>query len=820
MDKNTLEQLDYFKIQQIVSGFAMTVEGKEKLLHRLPLTDEKIIEKKKQEAKESLLYLQTGRPNAILRFEPVYYLFSKIKTEGVILELEELYKLGKFCKSVINAKKNLSIDAEKEFERKQMFRLEIVALNKISEKLPNLDDAEKKIFRVIDENGILKDLPEIKKIRITIQKIKKEIDLLIHSYTSNNFLKDILQSNVPVLCGERQVLAVKYGSRNKINGIVHDLSQSGQTVYLEPSDVVKKNNDLVQEEFRLQQEIKKILKALTNELSVFINDFYEAHKIILTLDCAFAVAKWCLETNGTFVLPCNKNSQTIILKNARHPLIEKNVVPINVEFLPNCRQLIISGPNTGGKTVTIKTIALFALLNQSGFSVPCDEGTTLPVFENIFVDIGDGQSLNESLSTFSAHMKNIALAINGANDKSLVLLDELGSGTDPEEGGAIAMAVLDELIEKKSFVLVTTHHGILKNYAYTHNSCTNASVEFCENTLSPTYKVLMGVPGESHAIEIAFRSGLNENIINKAKNYLINEKVDVSELIKGLTQKYEELNLLENELDVKKKYIADKWRKVDLRDLRIRQKENELRQQGYKKSKNFIDENRVMLENLVRELREGEITREKTKKVKETIALLESEVEKEKKELILQKESIFENQLKINEDFKTEKKDFKIGDEVYVGSSRHRGKIVDKGKNYTWQVQLGSMKIFIKENEMIHAPKNDVQVSVSVEMINESDNMVLGKTETRVNFNSKLSDKPVFELRLLGMRYEEAMQALQRQLDLCALNSVRSFSVIHGKGSGVLQDGVHKILSSYPGVVSFKFARPEDGDTGKTYVEM
>lgn len=811
-----LEQLDYFRIRQTIAGHCMTNEGKAKLNKRLPYVDINLINARKQEAAEWVSYLSAGRENPIIPFDDVQQLFHIISVDGAVLELEQIYNLGKFCQCAINIKKYLSSDGEKDFERRGKFKLNLSALNSLSEKLPDLHSPEEMIFRIIDNDGSLRDLPELRTIRLSIQRIRKDIESLMKSYTSNQNLKDVLQSDVPVLRGDRQVLAVKSNARSKISGIVHELSQSGQTAYIEPDDIVRKNNELLQEEFRLQQEIRRILGELTKQLSEFKGSFEFAHRIILKLDCALAVARWCGETSGTFAT--TENNNRIVLKKARHPLLGKSAVPIDVEFLEGCKILVITGPNTGGKTVTLKTIALFALLNQSGFSVPASEGTQLPVFDNIFADIGDGQSLDQSLSTFSAHMKNIAIALKNATDKTLVLLDELGSGTDPQEGGAIAMAVLDELLNKGSYGLVTTHHGILKNYAYTHPSCTNASVEFNPDTLSPTYKILMGIPGESHALDIAIKSGLPKNIISNAKNYLVSERSDVSALIKGLTEKHQELNALEADAVKKEKYIADKWRKVDLKDLQLRQKEMELRQQGYRRSQTFIDENRAMLENLVRQLREGEITREKTLKVKDTIAKLDAAVSEERRAMEQEALKIEEFQAQV-ENISMPK--LKTGDVVFVGKLKRQGILLEQEKKGFWSVQFGSLKMSVKETDIQLAPENSQKSSmnISVEMVSDEDNLVLGQKDSRVSFNN-LSDKPVFELRLLGMRFDDAMRALERQLDLCVLNRFYNFSVIHGKGTGALQDGVHNMLKAYPAVDTFYFASPEDGGTGKTYVTL
>ena len=413
-----------------------------------------------------------------------------------------------------------------------------------------------------------------------------------------------------------------------------------------------------------------------------------------------------------------------------------------------------------------------------------------------------------------------------ADENSLILLDELGSGTDPQEGGAIAMAILDEFIEKKSFVVLTTHHGILKNYGYTHPQCQNASVDFNPDTLSPTYKIVMGVPGESHALDIAKRNGISEQIIQKACSYLENKQADVSTLIKGLTEKYKELSELEKTFKSKERSINEKWRKVDLKELKLKQHEFELREQGYKKSKDFLDESRKMLENLVRELREGEITREKTLKVKETIANLSNAVELENEsleeaEIELEQISKDKNSLDFTNDLPEQKSEFYEGQKVRFGKNKTEAILLQKQKNDKWLVQSGNIKLTIKESDIVQTVFSSNKNSVSIEIVKTEDEHKerIGNL-SKIDPPSVFNEKPVFELRLLGMRYEQAIKVLEKQLDLCVINNFKNFSIIHGKGNGILQTAVWDYLKTYPGIASFKFATPEDGGTGKTYVTL
>ena len=881
----------------------MSEEGSAALKERLPSVDSEIIEKNKTEGREWFSYISSSEAQALTGWPVVKPLFKKLGVEGLVLELEEVYALWRFCRCSAQTKQALTpVEGIKR-------KVETPALSAIAAEIPALFAPENDISRIIDDSGQMRDLPELRAIRSSIQKLHGEINALIRSFTSSSDYKDVLQSDVPVLRSDRQVLAVKASQKNRIKGIIHEVSQTGQTVFIEPDAVVQKNNALVQEEFRLSQEVRRILRSLTFELGQYRADFEKAHELMIRLDCAYGAARWGVETDGIFAAsltePCapavhNTNAaeaasaeavahnasateavettpsaplssnapfSSPVLVKARHPLLGKRAVPITVEFSRDAnggrghRVLIITGPNTGGKTVTLKTVALFCLLNQSGFPVPATEGTALPVFTDVFADIGDEQSLDESLSTFSGHMKNIARILENADKNTLVLLDELGSGTDPQEGGAIAMAVLDELIKRDSFVLVTTHHGILKNYGYTHPSCTNASVEFDTTTLAPTYRILMGIPGESHALDIARRNGIPSAIMDAAQAYISNNQADISALIKGLNEKHTELARLEKEFRKKERRISDKWRRVDLKELRLRQDEMNLREQGYRRSAEFLDENRRMLENLVRELREGEITREKTLKVKETIAnlsdavdaeraairkeqdaieefrrkVVQNELEAEEKEVsgeasaLNAKEKRIRKQAGLSDDDLSAQKSpaaenepcFAPGIDVLLKGGRQTGVIVSKAKKGSWVVQVGSLKMTMQEKDLMIAPNQSKPV-VSVEVAPDDRRTPNAEfsADGRVSFNTAPAERPKFELRLLGMRYEEAVKALEHQLDLCAINNFKEFSVIHGKGNGVLQEAVQKYLAGYSGVKEYHFAKPEDGGTGKTYVTL
>ncbi|QTQ12242.1 endonuclease MutS2 [Treponema parvum] len=819
MNIKTLTELDYFRVRDIISGYCVSEEGALSLKNRTPLADAEKINTLKLYGREWYSYLASAKQAAMSQWNPVSEILPVINTPGAAVTQEQAFSLLQFCEAQKKVKS--AIESAKDV-------LNLENLSELVQTLPDLSAPHSQISSVIDLTGELKDLPCLRSIRARISSFKREINNLMKKYTSDPNLSGALESNVPAFRANRQVLAVKSGRRSAVKGIIHEMSQSGQTVYIEPEDVVRKNNDLIQEEFNLQAEIKRIFRELTAGLMPHASSFMLALPIMLELDISCAAAKWGKENRCRYAADCAKDGgePPLILK-ARHPILGEKAVPIDVRFMGGKRVLIITGPNTGGKTVTLKTIALFAMLNQSGFPVPAEEGTRLPIFSNVFADIGDSQSLDQSLSTFSGHMKNIAESLEGAGSNSLILLDELGSGTDPLEGGAIAMAVLDALIEKDSFVLVTTHHGILKNYGYTHPSCVNASVEFDPNTLSPTYRLIMGVPGESRALDIASRSGLGEKVCKKARSYIANESSDVSSLIKGLIAKHTELENIYKDLNDKKCELVEQKRKASLHELKLRQKEAELKKEGYKESQKFLSESRKKLENLVREIKEGEITRGKTLSVKSFINDLETNVYAQEQSIESDEKELSQNLAPAEspslEEFRAAQKDmaaqkleFKSGAKVSVKNIKQPGILVHEERKGTWSVQMGNVKMNIKQKDLtLIPPDEDVKTqlpSITVDLADNTKNGAGG-----VYFKG---GKPQFELRLLGLYTDEALKLLERQLDLCTVHNFNRFSIIHGKGSGALQQAVQDYLSHYPGIANFYFAPPEEGGTGKTYVEM
>ena len=811
MTPHTLEVLEFFRIAELIAGYCKSQEARERCLQKRPLHDAAAIAVAKELGRDILSFLQVDEPLPIKTLPPLEGVLKQLHTAGVCLTIEELYAAGLLA---------LQVDELKAWSVKQK-RAESAACVLI-ESMPSLPQTAQAVFSFIDKNGALRDIPSLTAIQKKMQRIEADIEKTMRSYCTDESTKGMLQTPAPVLRNGRQVIAVRSNFKGRIKGIIHEYSQSGQSFYLEPEGIVLRNNELMRAQAEYEQELHRLLMSISAKLAEEAHALEQAYALVLELDCAAAAARWAYTENGVFV-PDTGNAQYFYLQAARHPLLGAAAVPIDLTLTADERILIITGPNTGGKTVSLKTAALFVLLNQTGWPVLAGEETRLPVFRYVGCAIGDEQSLDRSLSTFSAYMRTVGELLEAADEESLILLDELGSGTDPQEGGALAMAILDELVARRSRVLVTSHHGVLKNYAYRKSGCVNASVSFDEATLRPSYRILMGIPGESRAVDIAEKNGLSPAVIRAARAYMADSSADAAALIKGLMEKHTQLAVFEREKEKAEKALKEKQRRFDLNALKLRQKELLLRSQGYKRLNDLFEKKRNEIENLVREIQEGELTHEKTSKLKQffadfgkMLAEEQTDIRNEQDELSAAQQAIRNQEQEqgkssngmsangvpaagapINETLAESM-------EVFIPHLHRRGVIIRKEKK-NWLVAVDTVKMTFPADKLepltpSAAPLRAPQVVVEAELHQES--------------------RPEFELRLLGMRLDEAEKHLQNQLDLAVMHNMQEFSIVHGKGNGVLQTMVHEKLAAAPYIAEFFFARPEHGGTGKTIVRL
>ncbi|MDR1839214.1 MAG: endonuclease MutS2 [Treponema sp.] len=830
LTEKTLSLLEYPQIMERVSSHALSEEAAAVLRELKPVYDSDAEETKaKVKAIYAIIKSAGNEPRSWL--PSIGFLLPKTEVSGVVFDLDEVLAIGLFIERAAELRNWIIKERTGNREQETTGRQVLFAMLRFSsgsqentspdspqDSFPDCGSVAAEIFKIVDREGNLRDIPVLRAIRKRIESLEKELKTAVSRYSSDEEYKRMLQSPLPSQRDGRAVIAVKVNFRGRIRGIVHEVSSSGQTVFVEPLDVVEKNNEILIEKRNLDAEIQKILRELTEKISAFAEDLKSLYTIIIELECLRARARYSAATKGHFADNADGVQERLILKQARHPMLKK-AVPVNIEMNSGTRTLIITGPNTGGKTVALKTLGLLAMMNQSGLALPVEEGSALPVFDGIYADIGDEQSIDQSLSTFSAHITNISAITSYATEKSLVLLDELGSGTDPEEGSAIAMAILDYLIEKNSRMIITTHHGVLKNYGYTRQGVENASVEFNVQTLSPTYKIINGLPGESRALDIAAANGLDSEIVETARRYIDEKKSDVSEMIKSLEQKQRELAGIEQKSTLEQKRLKEEKRNADLKELRLRQKEAELKRESVGKLQAFLRESRKTLENLVRELKEGEVDREKTLKVKEFLNELARNAEDESAVLDEEERAIMEQIQKNETNAPVYAAAFAPGVEVLAGPSKQRGVIVRKDKksggSNLWVVETGSIKMSFQEKDLISVSPN----SLNSEAAGKRQG---AKTASSTSWSAEYesSGNAVFELKLLGMRLEEAKEALRRQIEAASLSGLKTFAVIHGKGSGVLQKGIHDYLKKDPAVADYYFSRPELGGFGRTEVVL
>ncbi len=644
------------------------------------------------------------------------------------------------------------------------------------------------IEKNLDESGQVRSThPKISALYRQVESAKSERSRFCSQFIRSN--ANAVQSDQEAMRDGRLVIPVRSDRRSQVQGFISSSSSSGNTVFMEPYTLVEMNNSVMMAQNQILVEMAKIMRELNQQTRMQLKLIQDLSKQIGALDALFSIALWALEFRCTAT---DLSKEICHLEEARHPLLGKKVVPITISLDDEVKAVVISGPNAGGKTVTIKTVGLFALLNQYCGFIPAKEGSCLPLFDDLFTDIGDEQSIEEELSTFSGHMKQIGTILRAMSERSLVILDELGSGTDPVEGSAIARATLEYCLQKAKLTLVTSHHGVLKQFAYAKREVINASMEFNEHSHLPTFRVIQGLPGESHAIDTARFMKLPREVVERAEAYLGSEAIQIASIIKDLEDKRK--NLEQEEAQTKQRYktLQAEVKEVQLKELRLKQRELQLKDEQTTELARFMAEKRKELENLVKRVREGELDKEKRKQVKTFLSSLEEKVAAEKDDMLRQESDLntFEEQ---------ESEELAEGMEVLCGSARRLGKILKKQGKNKFLVAIGSMRMTLDKNQL-HLPKHQ-------------------QKQVLVSYHSS-APQPKLVLDLRGNTLEEAISALEEQIESCMVHGVSSFAIIHGYGEGILSQGISSYLQESKLVKGFRFATPEDGGMGKRYVQL
>ncbi|MBC1344304.1 endonuclease MutS2 [Listeria welshimeri] len=784
MEKKVEAILEFDKIKKQLTEFASSSLGEQAILELAPATDFQVVQKSQLETEEGAKIIRLRGSAPITGLTDVFAHLKRLEIGGDLNGLE-IYQIGSNLR-VSRQMKNFMTDLLE-------MGVELPLLGGLSDELLVLKEVEEDIAISVDESGKILDTASeaLSTIRRTLRRTEDRVREKLESYLRDRNASKMLSDAVITIRNDRYVIPVKQEYKGHYGGIVHDQSASGQTLFIEPQSVVDLNNERKALQAKEKQEIERILAEISASLAGWINEIHHNTFILGRYDFIFAKARFGKAMKA--VTPHLSDAGIVHLIAARHPLLDAaNVVANDIYLGEDFTIIVITGPNTGGKTITLKTLGLLTLMAQSGLQIPAQEDSTIAVFEHVFADIGDEQSIEQSLSTFSSHMTNIVSILEKVNHKSLILYDELGAGTDPQEGAALAIAILDASHEKGASVVATTHYPELKAYGYNRVHATNASVEFNVETLSPTYKLLIGVPGRSNAFDISRRLGLSENIITEARSLVDTESADLNDMISSLEEKR---NLAETEYEEARELArgADALLKDLQKEItNYYQQKDKLMEQAREKAANIVTKAEVEAEEIIHELR--------TMQLNGAAGIKEHELIDAKTRLGKAKPKTINKT--IPQAPKQKPHVFQVGDNVRVLSLGQKGTLLNKISDKEWNVQIGIIKMKIKTTDLEYIQPETPKKQRIITSVHSSDSPAKS------------------ELDLRGERYEDALQKVDKYLDEALLAGYPQVAIIHGKGTGALRTGVTEYLKNHRMVKSIRFGAAAEGGNGVTIVEF
>lgn len=782
MINNTgIRVLEYNKIKEILAGYTQTILGKELALNLAPCADYRQVTHLLSQTEQAkyLLELEKDIPLGGVRNISTYIKRAQI---GGTIEPRELLNIYNTINATAKVKKYLQL--EPQLQIMQDFALQIVLLPKL----------ERSIETSIAESGGIRDDATDKlaalrsKITILKGRIKDKLDSILRSTEYQKYF----QEQIITIRADRYVIPIKQEYRQFFPGIIHDQSSSGATVFIEPIAIVNINNEIKKLILDEKQEVERILLQLSKEVAIAGNDLLNNIELLAQLDLIFAKARLAINTKA--IRPEFRENGCVDIKKGRHPLIDVDkVVPLDIHLRDGIKTLLITGPNTGGKTVSLKLVGLFVLMAQSGMFILASANSELKLYKNVFADIGDEQSIEQSLSTFSGHMKNIINILDKVDDSSLVLLDELCAGTDPSEGAALAMAILQYLQDKQADTLLSTHYNELKTFAMENHTMQNASVEFDKASLQPTYRLIMGVAGSSNALYISRKLGLAADIVQRAESFLDSEQV--------------KLNNIMNELENEKAHIQQMTTEINEAHSKARLLEGELKQakaQLAKKEQDILEKAKQQADNIRRQAKQ---------QVEEVISKLK-ELEKEQNQ-----QTKHQTIKDARDSLRTEwtpttsvtgqvltKDNAKIGMTVFVNTIGQKARVLEI-KDSEVIVQIGVLKSKVKMNKCVIISNEDT--------IEDKPKM---RTLTNRSVAKLSGFKPEIDLR--GCNVQEGISQLEKYIDDAIMVNMAQIRIIHGKGTGLLRKGIEEYLTGHPAVKSFELAPLNQGGAGATIVNL
>lgn len=786
IENRALKTLEFDKVREQVASFCTNSIGKSAINELVPETNFDTVVELLEEMDEGLAILRVKgnvpmggifdvRPHA--RRAQIGGMLSPMELMEIASTIRASRILRNFIEDIESAE---AIEIPHFIERK--------------EQMPVLTALQHEINDCIDDNAAVLDSASqtLRSVRQSLRSEEAKVRQKLESLTRGSNASKMLSDSIITIRNDRFVIPVKQEYRSHYGGIIHDQSASGQTLFIEPDAVVQANNEVQRLKVKEKAEIDRILAALTAKVEEVGHDLFVLVQLLGEVDVVLAKGKYG-QANKCTMPKMNKDGFTRLVR-ARHPLLSiEEAVPNTIEFGRDITAIVITGPNTGGKTVTLKTVGLCTLMAQSGLPVPALDGSELAVFEQIFADIGDEQSIEQSLSTFSSHMVNIVDILGKFDDKSLVLFDELGAGTDPQEGAALAISILDEVVGYGARVMATTHYPELKAYGYNRPSVVNASVEFDVETLSPTYRLLIGVPGRSNAFEISKRLGLNNGVIDRAKSFTGTDRHEVESMIASLEEsrrrserEADEAHVLLEEAQGIRTQLEERLRTYD-------EKKENLEKKAKDKARKIVDEAKAEAEKIIAELREMKKNAASAVKDHELI-----DAKKRLDDASPKENKVLQKALASRE--RTQK--LAVGDEVKVLSYGQKGSLLKKAAGDEWVVQIGILKMKLPESDLQYIKPEKEQV-----------------TRTMTNVRNRNSHVKL-ELDLRGERYEDALVRTEKYLDDALLANYPRVSIIHGKGTGALRQGIQSYLKGHKRVKSYRYGEAGEGGFGVTVVEL
>ncbi|MDY5444388.1 MAG: endonuclease MutS2 [Lactobacillus amylovorus] len=784
MNKKILKILEFGEITKRLSELAITEPAKKEAERLVPSDD---FDQVQTELKQTLALADLLRIKGQLPLTDFKDVRPSTKRLGVKANLNAK-ELGNLLLVL-----NLANEINSFLEDLDDEKIDLSAIDSILDQLDVPDLLFRELKKSLDYDGEVLDTASsaLARLRHDIASNEEEIKDKMNAYTKGNSSK-YLSEQIVTIRDDRYVIPVKQEYRTKFGGVVHDQSASGQTLFIEPEAVLNLNNrqqNLISQE---KQEIRNILKHLSGLAREEIDSLNNIATALTRLD--FLQAKAKLAKNMKASEPILTKDHSINLRNARHPLIDpEKVVPNDIRLGDDFDTMLITGPNTGGKTITLKTAGLLQLMAQSGLFIPAEEGSKVGVFEEVYADIGDEQSIEQSLSTFSSHINDIVAIMKNVNKETLVLIDEIGAGTDPEEGASLAISILDFLRQKDAKIMVTTHYPELKLYGYNRPRTTNASMEFDLKTLSPTYHLQIGIPGHSNAFAIARRLGMREDVVKNAQNLMSDEDSDINKMISKLDAQTKAAtsarNRLETSLDRSQKLEQKLQQALDWYNQRV-QKQLDFAQE---RANEIIAKRRKKADQIIEQLEKQKNAGVKENKIIEAKGELNN----------LERQA---NNLAHNKVLQREKRrhHVNVGDRVKVLSYGQTGTITKKLSEHEYEVQMGIIKVKASDRDIERIEKNE---STKPKHLVRATSAV-----RRSNAHS--------ELDLRGQRYDEAMTNLDRYIDSVLLAGLGTVTIIHGIGTGAIRKGVWQYLRNSRHVKSFNYAPANEGGNGATIVEL